>query len=55
MLRFLHNKTETNTYFSKTTTPQYVQLQGKLSTIIIFKLCTFNVNLALCIVLGKGT
>ena len=33
------------THFSKTTAPQQVILSGKLSTIIIFRLCEFNVNL----------
>ena len=33
------------TYFSKTTEPQQVIFSGKLSTIIILKLCKFNVNL----------
>ena len=32
------------TNFSKTTAPQKVIFYGKLSTIIIFKLCKFNVN-----------
>ena len=33
------------THFPKTTAPQHVIFSGKLSTIIIFKLCTFSVNL----------
>ena len=33
------------THFSKTTAPQQVLFPGKLSTIIIFKLCKFSVNL----------
>ena len=44
--------TETNiifmtlfTHFSKTTAPQQVIFSGQLSTIIIFKLCKFSVNL----------
>ena len=39
------------THFSKTAAPQQVMLQGKLSTIIIFKLSKLNVNLwTLCFV-----
>ena len=38
-------------HFSKTTTPQQVIFWKKLSTIIIFKLCEFDVNLwTLCFV-----
>ena len=33
------------THFSKTTAPQQVRFSGKLSTIIVFKLCKLNVNL----------
>ena len=33
------------THFPKTTAPQLVVFSGKLSTIIIFKLCKFSVNL----------
>ena len=32
-------------HFPKTTAPQHVIFSGKLSTIIIFKLCKFSVNL----------
>ena len=46
---FLHAKNETKiicfTHFSKTKAPQQAKFQGKLSTIIIFNLCKFNVNL----------
>ena len=57
---FKHGKTETNffyfTQFSKTTAPQKVKFKRKLSTIKIFKLCKFSVNLwTLCFVLGKST
>ena len=38
-------KFTTFTHFSKTTASQSVKFQGELSTIIIFKLCKFNVNL----------
>ena len=56
----LHAKSETKiicfTNFSETTAPQLVKFQGKHSTIIIFKLCRFNVNLwTFCFVLGKST
>ena len=44
----------TLTHFSKTTALQQVIFTGMLSTIIIFKLCKFNVNLlTLCYVLQK--
>ena len=33
------------THFPKTTAPQHVKFSGNLSTIIIFKLCKFSVNL----------
>ena len=32
------------THFSKTTVPLHIIYSGKLSTIIIFKLCKFSVN-----------
>ena len=43
------------THFSKTTAPQHVIFSGKLSTIIIFKLCKFSVNLwTLCFLSYKS-
>ena len=43
------------THFPKTTAPQHVILSGKLSTIIIFKLCKFSVNLwTLCFLSYKS-
>ena len=41
--------------FTKTTAPQHVVFSGKLSTIIIFKLCKFSVNLwSLCFLSYKS-
>ena len=43
------------TYFPKATAPQHVVFSGKLSTVIIFKLCTFSVNLwTLCFLSYKS-
>ena len=43
------------THFPKTTAPQHVAFSGKLSTIIIFKLCKFSVNLwTLCFLSYKS-
>ena len=58
---FLHPKTETKIMFVtlfysflKNSEPQYVIFEGKRSSIIILKLCKFNVNLwTLCFVLEK--
>ena len=44
------------THFSKTTAPQKLIISWKLSSIIIFKLCKFNVNLwTLCLLSYKST
>ena len=43
------------TYFPKATAPQHVVFPGKLSTIIIFKLSNFSVNLwTLCFLSYKN-